>query len=73
MPRGRNRERNRGDHKCDSRPSGSFREGRGAAARAKCSLTSHATEGGRNVAALATLQEHDNNQENADQNMQDSN
>ncbi len=55
------------DHEQDGRPSSSFRKGAGGSAGAECGLATLASEGGRDITALAALQQHDHNDEETDQ------
>ena len=57
------------DHECDSRPRGGFGEGAGRAARTECSLAALSSECRGNIAALAALQQNDNDNEETDQDM----
>jgi len=70
MARSENRERDRSHHKYDGRPCGCPRQRRRRAARSEGGLAAHATEGRGNVAALAALQQHydDEKQTNRDVN-----
>jgi len=64
-----NRQGDGSDHESHSRPGGGLGEGAGGAARTKRGLAALPAERGRDVAALAALQQHDHDDEEADQNV----
>ena len=64
-PDGEDGERNRRHHKEHRRPGGRLGERRSRATGPECRLATHAAKGGRNITTLSTLQEHDDDQEKA--------
>src|SRR5579871_3386717 len=64
-PRGKHRQRDRGEHEDDGRPRGGFGQHGGGGAGAECGLAAHAAESRGNVAALAALQQHNDDEEGA--------
>src|SRR5436190_22665523 len=64
-----NRERERRHHKEDCRPGGGARKNRRRAARAEGSLAAGAAECGCDVRTLAALQQHDDDEEDANDNV----
>ena len=64
-----NRQRQRRNHKQDSRDGRSFAQECAGAASAERCLTAAATEGSCPIRAGALLQQHDDDQKNANQNM----
>jgi len=73
MARSENRERDRSHHKDDSRPRSCARQSRGRAARSEGGLAAHATESRRNVAALAALQQHNDDEKQTNRDVNDRN
>ena len=67
--RGHDRKRDRGNHEDNGRPGRRLGQRGGGARRAEGGLASHAAKCRRNVAALAALQQHDNDQEEANDNV----
>ena len=65
----KNRERNRSQHESYGRPCGRLGEGTGSPTRTESSLTALPAKRRRNVAALAALQEYDDDDEKADDNV----
>ena len=64
-PYGEDRERNRCHHKEHCRPGGRLGERRSRAPGPECRLATHAAKSGRDIATLPTLQQHDNDQKKA--------
>ena len=71
MFRGVDGERHRGQHEENGRDSGRFGECRGCASRPEGGLTALSAECSRNVSSFAALQQHNNNQKKADENVDD--
>lgn len=69
IPGSQQRERNGGDHKDDRAPGGNPGKKRSSASRTKCSLASHTAESGGNISTLPVLQEYNDNQNHAYQNV----
>ena len=69
-PCDQNRERQRCDHEDDRRGCCGLAKQRTGAASAECRLTSSATEGSGPVGALTLLQQHDQTQEDANNNVE---
>src|SRR5262249_843641 len=67
--RNQNRQRQRGNHEDDCRRCRGSLQDRTGAASAECGLTSAATKSSGPVGALALLQQHDKNQEDANNNV----
>jgi len=65
------RERNRRQHEGDGRVSGRAAKHRTGGTSAKCSLAAGASKSGRDVGALTVLEQHDDDQESANQNVND--
>src|SRR5262249_37088954 len=68
-----NRQRQRCDHEDDRCGCRGFAQQRRSAARTKSGLAAAATEGAGPVGRVALLQEHDQNQKNANDNVEDRN
>jgi len=71
MPRGGNGQRDRGHHKDDGRPGGGPGKGISRAAWAEGSLAAHTAESRGNIAAFAALQQHYDDEEEADRYVND--
>src|SRR6185437_3171935 len=63
--------RDGGQHKDNRAPGGSFGQHRRGASRSKSGLTAHSAKGGSNIAALSALQQHHNDQEQANDDVND--
>ena len=69
--RSNDRQRDRGDHEDDRRPSGDSAEQGGRATRTESGLTARATERSCKVGALSMLEKNDADKEQANENVQD--
>ena len=63
----KDRQSDRCDHEENSRPGGCLGKSGGCAARTECGLAAHATESSGDIAALAALEQHHDNQKETDQ------
>jgi len=68
-PHGNNRQRNRGHHEKDRRPGGCSGKRGGGSPRTERRLAPHTAERGRDITALAALQQHHDDQEEAHNNV----
>jgi len=71
MFRGVDGERHRGQHEENGRDGGCLGERRGCAPRPEGRLTALSAECSRNISSLAALEQHNNNQKQADENVDD--
>ncbi len=69
--RGKYRQRDRGEHEDDGRPRGGLGEHRRGRAASESGLAAHSAESGSNIAALAALQQHDDDEEGTDDDVND--